>query len=509
MSLRHLACSYALEKRMVSDIQQNSVIIKAISHLLKPNDKLQDLLEECREFCQNQEIEVNDLRSLRQLNHKKNGDWRIDLHYIAVYLQGKVHSESPIPRMESELRATKLLRLIVEKYLDGNGGKDWRFCMLAATIFSDISMKNETKEIRTEAGSSLVYLLRDPKVQKTPECKAIIQSQAEKALFCPDVETRTFLTHFLNKNKDRQVELDTIQHTKHLSRKYKTQTLEINETTISKSSTCFVNHGMFQRRKVAVKVLLVKKQENPNTSATENLKREAENLTLLNKERHPNFPVLLAYDNKTLPYHLITTFEKSGDLLQFLRRSRGRNPPLQQVQLIKMLLNITDALLFLEENLLVHRAVMAANVLVGDGYICKLSGLQHVRQLTSQTEYSDSLYSYCPAEDGCPDYVNSTDEEELPLRWKAPEVLSECRFSTASDVWALGVLMYEVLTYGCLPFRHISDDKYLCSQVKNGIEILPFERCFEEEEYKLSGSAFSSIDIRDPNYLTSKKAFAR
>ena len=67
-------------------------IIKAISHLLKPNDKLQNFLNECREFCQNQEIKVNDLRALRQLDFKKGGDW-IDLHYIAIHLQGKVGAE--------------------------------------------------------------------------------------------------------------------------------------------------------------------------------------------------------------------------------------------------------------------------------------------------------------------------------------------------------------------------------------------------------------------------------
>ncbi|CAH3116370.1 unnamed protein product, partial [Pocillopora meandrina] len=210
---------------------------------------------------------------------------------------------------------------------------------------------------------------------------------------------------------------------------------------------------MFQRRKVAIKVLLVKKQHlvenNLNTPAKESLKREAENLLLLNAAQHPNFPVLLADNTKTLPYHLITVFEKSRDLLQFLQRSRGTNPPLQPVQLIKMLLDVTDALLFLEEKGLVHRAVMAANVLVGDSYICKLSGMQHLRQLASQN------------------FVNSVNEEELPLRWKAPEVLSECRFSTASDVWALGVLMYEVLTCGCLPYRLISDSEELCSRVSN------------------------------------------
>lgn len=67
-------------------------IIKAISHLSKPNDKLQNFLNEFREFCQNQEIKVNDLRALRQLDFKKGGDW-IDLHYIAIHLQGKVGAE--------------------------------------------------------------------------------------------------------------------------------------------------------------------------------------------------------------------------------------------------------------------------------------------------------------------------------------------------------------------------------------------------------------------------------
>ena len=65
-------------------------IIKAISNLLQPSDKLRDFLDECREFCRNQEIKVNDLRALRRLKYKRRGDWRIDLHYIAIYLQGKV-----------------------------------------------------------------------------------------------------------------------------------------------------------------------------------------------------------------------------------------------------------------------------------------------------------------------------------------------------------------------------------------------------------------------------------
>ena len=47
--------------------------------------------------------------------------------------------------METERRAMKLFRLLVETYLKRGGGDDWRFCLLAASILSDIAMNNATK----------------------------------------------------------------------------------------------------------------------------------------------------------------------------------------------------------------------------------------------------------------------------------------------------------------------------------------------------------------------------
>jgi len=62
-------------------------IQEAISCLLKPQDKLKELLDECQEFCSNWEIPLGDLKVLQGL--KKNGKW-IDLHCILIYLHGKV-----------------------------------------------------------------------------------------------------------------------------------------------------------------------------------------------------------------------------------------------------------------------------------------------------------------------------------------------------------------------------------------------------------------------------------
>ena len=103
----------------------------------------------------------------------------------------------------------------------------------------------------------------------------------------------------------------------------------------------------------------------------------------LNASKHSNFPVLLAYDTQSLPYHVITEFERFGNLLKFVQNSReDHRLTLRSNQLLLMLKGITDALLHLEKLGFVHRAVMAENVLVGDNYVCKLSGLYAMKELT-------------------------------------------------------------------------------------------------------------------------------
>ena len=105
-------------------------------------------------------------------------------------------------------------------------------------------------ELRKEAGACLVNLLKDEKVKKRPECRVLLERICSELLLCPDKETRKFLLDVLFKDQNLEQSLSIDQHTEHLSWLYRTQTLEVNRTTVSKNSSCFVNHGMFQKVKV-------------------------------------------------------------------------------------------------------------------------------------------------------------------------------------------------------------------------------------------------------------------
>ena len=93
-----------------------------------------------------------------------------------------------------------------------------------------------------EACGCLLNMLRDEKVQKTPECRVLLEQAGPHAFFCPDKENRTKLVNLLSWDED--ISLD--QHTERLVLEYKTRPLEINTKTIHQSTSSFVSTGMFQ-----------------------------------------------------------------------------------------------------------------------------------------------------------------------------------------------------------------------------------------------------------------------
>uniref|UniRef100_A0A8C4HPS0 Tyrosine-protein kinase n=1 Tax=Dicentrarchus labrax TaxID=13489 RepID=A0A8C4HPS0_DICLA len=172
--------------------------------------------------------------------------------------------------------------------------------------------------------------------------------------------------------------------------------------------------------------------------------------TVMTKLQHKNLVRLLGVIlHKGL--HIVTELMTKGNLVNFLR-TRGRSV-VNPVQLLHFALDVCEGMEYLESKKLVHRDLAARNVLVSDDSMAKVSdfGLTKV----------DSKVS---------------DNVKLPVKWTAPEALKKEKFSTKSDVWSYGVLLWEIFSYGRQPYPKMSL-KEVKERVEGGYRMEAPEDC--------------------------------
>ncbi|XP_058640674.1 protein-tyrosine kinase 6 isoform X2 [Onychostoma macrolepis] len=150
---------------------------------------------------------------------------------------------------------------------------------------------------------------------------------------------------------------------------------------------------------------------------------------ILKKLRHRHLITLFAICTSSTPFYIITELMEKGE--------EGHN--LETQELIEMASQVADGMAYLEEQNSIHRDLAARNVLVGPNYICKVADFGLARIV------KDPFYS--------------SEDKRIPYKWCAPEAISHGRFSNKSDVWAFGVLLYEVFTYGGIPYPAFSNQE--------------------------------------------------
>ncbi|XP_070547625.1 fibroblast growth factor receptor-like [Ptychodera flava] len=148
------------------------------------------------------------------------------------------------------------------------------------------------------------------------------------------------------------------------------------------------------------------------------------------------------------PLYLITEYAPNGNLYQVLKhmktedtnalKSKGRD-------LLTFALSAAECTQTLSQNKIIHREIMAKNIVVDSQWKCKLSGLGSSSAVLTDQRYRQKMK--CLFAQG-----------HFPIRWMAPEVLSGNAYTIGSDVWSFGVLLWEVFSLGDNPYDTIQDD---------------------------------------------------
>ncbi|XP_042346517.1 uncharacterized protein lmtk3 isoform X1 [Plectropomus leopardus] len=172
--------------------------------------------------------------------------------------------------------------------------------------------------------------------------------------------------------------------------------------------------------------------------------------------KHPNILHCLGQCSESIPFLLVMEFCQLGDLKRYLRAQRksdGMTPDLPTRDLLtlqRMAFEITSGLLHLHENNYIHSDLALRNCLLTSDLTVRIGdyGLSH-------NHYKE-------------DYYLTPDKLWIPLRWIAPELLEEYRGSLivtdqtkTSNVWSLGVVIWELFEFGSQPHRHLSDEEVL------------------------------------------------
>ncbi|XP_075895969.1 ephrin type-A receptor 3 isoform X5 [Nelusetta ayraudi] len=171
---------------------------------------------------------------------------------------------------------------------------------------------------------------------------------------------------------------------------------------------------------------------------------------------HPNIIRLEGVVTRSKPVMIVTEYMENGSLDSFLRKHDAQ---FTGIQLVGMLRGIASGMKYLSDMGYVHRDLAARNILVNSNLVCKVSDFGLSRVLEDD-----------------PEAAYTTRGGKIPIRWTAPEAIAYRKFTSASDAWSYGIVLWEVMSYGERPYWEMSNQDVI-KAVDEGYRLPPPMDC--------------------------------
>lgn len=158
--------------------------------------------------------------------------------------------------------------------------------------------------------------------------------------------------------------------------------------------------------------------------------------------KHSNVVSCLGVCTLEEPHYIILELMEKGDLKQFLLSRSHDEGKLDSNKKHVICAQVLAGMNYLSSKNFVHKDLAARNCMIGRDLKVKIGFLSLSCDL-----YSAEYYR-----------LNNM---QIPLRWMPPEAIFDGKFSEKSDVWSFGVLVWEIYTFGQMPYPDRSNEKVL------------------------------------------------
>ncbi|KAH8243532.1 hypothetical protein KR032_008318, partial [Drosophila birchii] len=178
---------------------------------------------------------------------------------------------------------------------------------------------------------------------------------------------------------------------------------------------------------------------------------------------------LLGVCSRGQPALVVMELMKNGDLKSYLRAHRpeerdeammayltrigvtGNVQPPTYSRIYQMAIEIADGMAYLAAKKFVHRDLAARNCMVAEDLTVKIGDFGMTRDVYET------------------DYYRKGTKGLLPVRWMSPESLRDGVYSSASDVFSFGVVLWEMATLAAQPYQGLSNEQVLCFVIEGGV----------------------------------------